>query len=143
MQLSKTNKVFILFLFFVAVGLFMVLSTHQTGQFLTKDSQLPPLVSATDYADHVRPWLVRVINNPSLENISQTKQDLLNLKSSDKNIGQTHIKLFLAMDAWENYLTTKQSQMKTVAQDDLTSVSNDLPELSTEIDNLKNILSNV
>ncbi|MBU1203324.1 hypothetical protein KKH39_04770 [Patescibacteria group bacterium] len=144
MKFSKTKKVFILFLFFMAAGLIIVLVTHESGQvFNNKIENLPPLVSVEDYAEHIRPWLTRISQDPSLENISQTKQDLLDFRSNNKDIGQVHIKLFLAIDAWENYLLTNQVQMKTLAQENLLEISTALPQLSVEIENLRNILSNV
>ena len=137
MKIKKTYEVFILVAIFMTVGVIAVYSTHQPDKDNQQNQQ--PVIAAEDYQDHVSPWLRSVLVDSSLENIKEVKQNLFDLRSSDENIGQAHIALFLAFDAWENYLTTGQIFMKERAKNHLDSFSQYLPTIA-EAKELKKIL---
>lgn len=137
----KTKHVVVLFLIFILVGISAVFLTHQNKIEQTVNNT--DMVSAQDYISEVRPWLMDVFEKRSITSLVQTRNELLNLRSSDKSIGNAHIALFLAFDAWEKYIMTSDSSMKDASYNHFDVASNLLPELAEDINNLKSILDDI
>lgn len=138
MKFNQVNKVFLLIVIFLAVGLLSIFVTHNSSP----DMDQPTIVIDDNYSATARVWLLSAVQDHSLGNISQLREQLLNFRSSSQTIGQAHINLFLAFDAWQKYLSTNDSYYQIQASNHLILVSKIMPDLSVDIDNLKTILSN-
>ena len=148
---SKTYQIFLLIIIFLAIGFLTVLFTHQSeesdNQVKLNNSQVEitqPIrdfydrpIAAEAYVKIIKPWLEAVSLQPDLDQIRYTKDKLENFQSSNPSLGSAHIQLFLAFDAWEEYLMSKDEQFKDRALERLTQAANLLPDLAGIINNLQ------
>jgi len=131
--MNQTKNILFLVLAFIIVGLLTVFFTHQT-------IEPNDLVSSENYATHIQPWLESVYIDQSLTNIATTKDNFLNLKGADYLMGEVHISLFLAFDTWERFLLTGEEIYRQQSIKNFSSVASVLPELSSAMDTLENLL---
>jgi len=131
---DKTKKVSILVIIFILFGLVVIFFTHQATP------QTKNLVAQENYAAYIKPWIDSVYTDQSLDNISNIKNNFLNFQGADKSIGDAHIALFLAFDAWERFLLTGDIDSRDQAIKHFSVATGFLPELSADINNLENIL---
>jgi len=96
----------------------------------------PMIASKSQYLKVVRPQVARVADNPSRENISQTKEFLYNLKSSDRSIGDYHLPLYMAFNLWLQYVDSRDLSAASKAIGILEELKIRLPELTEELDTL-------
>ncbi len=101
----------------------------------------PIIGSKAQYLKVVRPKLTAVIADPSSQNIQQTKEFLLNIKSSDRSIGEYHLPLYMAFSLWTKYTENRDLSSLTKAIGILEELKISIPELKDEIDDIINILS--
>lgn len=94
------------------------------------------LKNKEQYLHKVRPQLVKVTQDPSRENISQTQEFLYNIKSSDRSIGDYHLPLYMAFTLWLKYADSRDLSAASKAIGILEELKVRLPELSEELDNL-------
>lgn len=100
------------------------------------------IANKNQYIDVVRPRLESVIADPSSNNIAQTKDFLLNLKSSDRSIGDYHLPLYMAFSLWTKYTETGDLTDMTKAVGILEELKVSIPELKDQIDGIIKILKN-
>lgn len=142
MDNNEVKKVFFIIAIFLTVGLLTVFVTHNK-KIEDTNTESRVIINNQDYAKEAKLWLDSVAQDYSLENITKVRQELLDFRSPDKMIGQVHISLFLAFDSWEKYLTTKDDYYKIQTSNHLILAGESMPDLSPDINNLQNILSNV
>ncbi len=94
------------------------------------------LKNKEQYLHKVRPQLVKVTQDPSRENISQTQEFLYNIKSSDRSIGDYHLPLYMVFTLWLKYADSRDLSAASKAIGILEELKVRLPELSEELDNL-------
>lgn len=135
-MINKTKQVFFLILIFLGFSITILLFTHDQPS-----SKISVLLNQQAYITDIQPWLQEVAENYSLATIQQTKENLMNFKSNDRLVGQVHITLFLAFDAWEKFLLTNQASFKKQTLASLLKVEESVPDLSTDLQSLKNLLN--
>jgi hypothetical protein len=96
--------------------------------------------SQADYIDTVRPWFKEIDNNYSLDQIANVRNKLLYLNSKEKSIGDSHLNLFLAFDAWQQYLESNNPELQRQADKFFEQAAISLPPLHNEINRLQTIL---
>jgi len=102
--------------------------------------QKSTVASQAEYIDTVRPWL-RVINdNYSLEQVASVRDNLLYLKSQEKSVGEGHLSLFFAFDAWQQYLESNNPALQQKANKFFEQAIIALPPLNNDIKRLQKIL---
>lgn len=130
----QTKNVLFLVLVFTIIGLLIVFLTHQT------DSKSNIFVSQDNYVEHIQPWIETIYLDQSLTNISVVKNNFLDFQGSNQSMGEVHIALFLAFDAWERFLLTGDVNNKQQALQHFSLAVDLLPELNLKIATLENIL---
>jgi len=144
-MLNKINKVFIIITIFLAFSFLILLLTHQNLEVRKPFKESPKeininLIDSKDYAIYLKPILVSVIIDNSLENISLIRETLFDYNEGHKSISLAHVNLFLAFDTWQDYLVNNDNYLKENIIEKLNIVLNLIPELSIEIKQLKEIL---
>ena len=144
-MLNKINKVFIIITIFLAFSFLILLLTHQSLEVRKPFKESPKeininLIASKDYALYLKPILVSVMTDNSLENISLVRDTLFDYNEGYKSIGLAHVNLFLAFDTWQDYLVNNDNYLKENIIEKLNIVLNLIPELSIEIKQLKEIL---
>lgn len=99
------------------------------------------LVSSQEYPGYIRPWLEEVVQRQNLEAVRDIKTKILNLRGADRSLGQAQVSLYLAFDSWEQFLLTKDKIYKNKATENLNVVAKLFPDLSSDLDKIKNIIN--
>ena len=144
MKLNKQNRVLLAVIGFLMVGTIAVSLTHRPNVPVSQEQNDLQLIRVGDYfgyIEHVRPWLQAALRDQSLDTVAQIKMNLLNVNSSDKEIGPAHINLFLAFDSWEKFLQTRDPGHRQQVNERLELVAELMPELSPDIQQLNKILN--
>lgn len=105
-----------------------------------QNSHTKNINNEADYIDVVRPWLQEVNQNYTLDQVAGVRNKLLNLNSRDKLVGESHINLFLAFDAWQQYLESNNVDMQKQADVFFEKVIVSMPSLHNDIQRLQKIL---
>lgn len=98
--------------------------------------------SQADYIDTVRPWFKELDKNYSLEQVASVRNKLLYLNSKTKSVGDSHLNLFLAFDAWQQYLETNNPELQRQADKFFEQAVVLMPPLHNDIKRLQKILLN-
>lgn len=131
--MNKIKHVLFLMVVFIGVGCLSIFFTHQ-------DKERSNLVSPENYVSYIRPWINDAYHDQSLSSVSKIRDNFINFKGSDNSMGAAHMALFLAFDAWQRFLVTGDNVSVGQAINHFSKAAQLLPELSTEINNLENIL---
>jgi len=129
---------------FLVLGTISVSLTHQNNRSIVEyqsETEIIELIGYSEYIQQIRPWLQTALSDQSAETISRVRSNLLNVKSSEKELGPVHMNLFLAFESWENFLHTQQESYRAQASEQLALAANLSPELSEDIQQLKKILN--
>ena len=135
----------ILIVVFVILGLTVIFFTDKPGSFGARrqnPSGAAMVSSGDDYIQTINPWLNSALSDSSPTNISEIRNKFLNLRSADQSIGEAHLHLFLAFDAWHNFLKNNDSSFKDQAMDNFSTVIKLWPDLESYIEKLQVILQN-
>lgn len=93
------------------------------------------LVVDEGYRQSVRTWLGS-LPSISLAEVQAVRQQILDFKGDDKNLGPVHIRLYLAFVNLEKFIQTGDKQYQSGAQNDLAAVAVMLPDLAPDIEQL-------
>lgn len=145
MMISRARKVGILIVVFVILGLTVIFFTDKPRSFGVRHqnpSEAAMVSSSDDYIQTINPWLNSALSDSSPTNISEIRNKFLNLRSADQSIGEAHLHLFLAFDAWHNFLKNNDTSFKEQAMDNFSTVIKLWPDLKSYIEKLQVILQN-
>lgn len=141
MKLSRQKTIFLYFVLFMSIGLFITWKTHKTINYTSdSDDVVVDLINTDEYVNQVRLWLNLVINDDSLHNIQTVRQNLMDFKGLEYSLGDTHMNIFLAFDAWERFLLTGDSAYKEQVIKRFLMAEQVRPELKEELYSLKNLI---
>lgn len=104
------------------------------------NSQKDIAAGQADYIDTIRPWLREIDNNYNLEQVANIRNKLLYLNSKEKSVGEGHLNLFFAFDAWQQYLESNNSELQRQASRFFEKAALALPPLNNDIKRLQKIL---
>jgi len=144
-MISRARKVGILIVVFVILGLTVIFFTDKPRSFAVRHqnpSEVALVSSSDDYIQTINPWLNSALSDSSPTNISEIRNKFLNLRSADQSIGEAHLHLFLAFDAWYNFLKNNDVSFKKQAMDNFSTVIKLWPDLKGYIEKLQVILQN-
>lgn len=108
-------------------------------KFLATDQ---PIKNKEQYLQAVRPQLERVIAQPTESNIAETTEFLLNLKSSERSIGDYHLPLYMAFSLWTKYTESGELTDLSKALAILAELKLKIPELAEPLESLMKIMQN-
>jgi len=153
MRFSKNNLVFLVIIVFIAVGLTVIWFSREAemesadrlaeyeGEFSSAPFGLQNLmVKSDDYAQQVRPWLDRAGQDPSSDTVRDIKSKILGLRGADQDLGLAQVSLFLAFDAWEQFLSTQEASYRETAIRQFSRFGDLRPDLRPEAEGLKSVL---
>ncbi|MFA5126646.1 MAG: hypothetical protein WC465_01425 [Patescibacteria group bacterium] len=130
--LAKNKWFIVIFLLTLAIFLILFYNLHNQTKIINNERE---------YLETVSPWLGSVTETYQARDIANIHDKLLYLKSHDKSVGDAHMNLFLAFDVWQEYLKTKNPDLKNQISDFLQRADEKMPALDSEIKRLENILA--
>ena len=153
MKFSRDSLILLATFAFLVIGTVVVCLTHKVPdqQIVVQNAINEPRILVglpfdsqdhPEYIEQIRPIIVSLGANISLENVKKIRASLLAFESQDSGVGKVHVNLYLAFVDMEKYLVDKDDQAKENALTKLNLISTWLPELEIEIDNLTKHLVN-